>query len=93
MNKWTLDGQWYRWLVDQFAQLAVLLVVASTSVVQCHHFYTFVALNQLHQCDQCTSSTSVAAAPMYLLHQCSSCTSRQLALLPVTQGAQGSFSH
>ena len=73
MNKWTLDGQWYRWLVDQFAQLAVLLVVASTSVVQCHHFYTFVALNQLHQC--------------------SSCTSRQLALLPVTQGAQGSFSH
>ena len=47
MNKWTLDGQWYRWLVDQFAQLAVLLVVASTSVVQCHHFYTFVVLNQL----------------------------------------------
>ena len=61
MNKWTLDGQWYRWLVDQFAQLAVLLVVASTSVVQCHHFYTFVVLNQLHQC---TYSTSVPAAPV-----------------------------
>ena len=89
MNKWTLDGQWYRWLLDQFAQLAVLLVVASTSVVQCHHFNTFVVLNQLHQC----TSTSVPTAPVYQQHQCSSCTSRQLALLPVTQGAQGSFSH